>query len=141
MSRKNRDMQSTYKGLDEDFSIPVHDESDIRPDLLVSFPYEYPSRPQTVRIQTEEFSALCPWTGLADLGRLQLEYVPGDKLLELKSLKYYLLTYRQVGVVQEHAAARIFEDLLSVLEPKALKVILDYNVRGGLQTSVELNFP
>ncbi len=138
MSDESKNVEETYKALDAKFSLQVHDESDIRPELLLSFPYEYPSSRQTVRIHTEEFSALCPWTGLPDTASLSLEYVPKDKLLELKSLKYYLLSFRQVGVVQEHAAARIFKDLVALLDPAELKVVLDYNIRGGLHTSVEL---
>lgn len=141
MNDETRKMDKSYKDLDGEFSIQIHDESDIRSELLLSFPYEYPSKKQTIRIQTEEFSALCPWTGLPDTGTLSLEYVPKQNLLELKSLKYYLLTYRQVGVVQEHAAARIFDDILAVLQPAEMKIVLDYKVRGGLHTSVELKFP
>ena len=64
-------------------------------------------------IDTDEFTAMCPWTGLPDFGVLTVSYVPDRSCVELKSLKYYLLSYRGVGIVQEHAANRILNDLAS----------------------------
>lgn len=135
------DLEQQYRSLDGKLDLPVDGVEVIRPDLLVAFPYEHPKRQAEVIIDTQEFSAVCPWTGLPDYGRLEIAYVPTDKLLELKSLKYYLLTYRQVGIVQEHAAARILEDLLGAIGPQRLRVELDYKVRGGLHTVVKVEHP
>ena len=92
---------------------------------------------QDVVYETEpgEFSALCPFSGLPDFGTVRVEYVPGSWLLELKSLKYYLLSWRHVGAAQEDITALMFEDLMAHLgDPQYLVVTTDYNVRGGIHT-------
>lgn len=99
-------------------------------------PYTHAAR-QLVTYQSEpgEFSALCPFSGLPDFGTVRVEYVPGSWLLELKSLKYYLLSWRHVGAAQEDITALVFEDLLRHLDdPDWLVVTTDYNVRGGIHT-------
>ncbi|MBI4236001.1 MAG: NADPH-dependent 7-cyano-7-deazaguanine reductase QueF, partial [Chloroflexi bacterium] len=101
-------------------------------EALLAFDYEFPDQPQEITIDTDEFTAVCPWTGLPDQGALTITYVPSDRCVELKSLKYYLLSYRDVGIVQEHVAARILRDLTGLLQPRRLRIHLDYNVRGGL---------
>jgi 7-cyano-7-deazaguanine reductase len=99
---------------------------------------DYPHRArQVVTYTTEpgEFSALCPFSGLPDFGVVRIEYVPGRWILELKSLKYYLLSWRHVGAAQEDITALLFEDLLRHLDaPDYLVVTTDYNVRGGIHT-------
>ena len=72
--------------------------------------------------------------------RLEVSYVPGPLCIELKSLKYYLLSYTGVGIVQEHAANRILRDLVEVCQPVRMSVVLDYNVRGGLHTTVTARY-
>jgi len=107
-------------------------------DVLETFPYEHPEREAVVTIETEEFSAVCPFSGLPDYGMLRILYVPSDRCVELKSFKYYLISYRDVGVYQEHAAALIFGDLLALLSPRWIRLELDYRVRGGIRTVVTL---
>ena len=68
--------------------------------------------------ETREFSAVCPYSGLPDFATLRIEYVPSDRCIELKSLKYYVTSFRNVGIFQEHATARIAEDLFGVLQPQ-----------------------
>lgn len=126
-------LRDQYEGLDRE--ITASDEEADSSCLLV-FDYEYPEQPCEIAIETEEFTALCPWTGLPDYGSLNITYTPLDKCIELKSLKYYLLSYRDVGIVQEHAANRILVDLVAQCEPRYMKVVLDYKVRGGLHTTV-----
>jgi 7-cyano-7-deazaguanine reductase len=92
-------------------------------------------------IKTNEFTAVCPWTGLPDTGDLTIKYVPDLYCIELKSLKYYLLSYRQVGIVQEHAASRILDDLVKTCDPGSMTVRLDYTPRGGLHTVVTVRYP
>ena len=99
-------------------------------------PYDHAAR-QVVVYETEpgEFSALCPFSGLPDSGTVRIEYVPGSWLLELKSLKYYLVSWRHVGAAQEDITALIFEDLAGHLgDAEHLVVTTDYNVRGGIHT-------
>jgi len=108
----------------------------IRPELLETFDYEYPGREAEVDIVTDEWNCVCPFSGLPDFGTLRIRYVPAGVCLELKSLKYYLTTFRTVGVYQEHAANRILDDLVAASRPRRMEVTLDYRLRGGLHTIV-----
>ena len=101
--------------------------------VLETFPYDGPE--QEIVTTTREFSAVCPFSGLPDLADLTLRYVPSTKCVELKSLKYYLISYRGVGIFQEHATARIAEDLQRLLHAESLTVTTTYNVRGGFETT------
>ncbi len=99
-------------------------------------PYAHAAR-QRVVYATEpgEFSAVCPFSGLPDSGSVCVEYVPGSWLLELKSLKYYLVSWRHIGAAQEDITALMYEDLARHLEdPDRLVVTTDYTVRGGIHT-------
>ena len=131
-----QELQDKYGGLDR--RIDARGEEAIDTDCLLAFEYEYPNQASQVSIETDEFTALCPWTGLPDYGTLTVTYTPCGLCIELKSLKYYLLSYRDVGIVQEHAANRILNDLVSLCLPRWLKVVLDYRIRGGLHTSVSV---
>jgi 7-cyano-7-deazaguanine reductase len=121
--------------------LEIRDASAIRADVLETFPYEYPGSPATVEISTDEFTAVCPWSGLPDFGTVTVRYLPRDRILELRSLKFYLLTYRPVGIYQEHAANRILGDLVAACAPAWLEVALDYRVRGGIHTVVKVRWP
>lgn len=132
------ELREQYVGLDRE--LPAQDETAIDAGCLLAFTYEYPGQDAEVVIDTDEFTAVCPWTGLPDYGTLVVTYVPGASCIELKSLKYYLLSYRDVGIVQEHAANRILQDLVACCRPRRMKVDLDYKVRGGLHTAVSVNY-
>lgn len=133
-----KELKEQYEGLDQE--LPSKGEEAIDPACLLTFQYEYPNQKSQVEIDTDEFTAVCPWTGLPDYGDLLISYVPGDSCIELKSLKYYLLSYRDVGIVQEHAANRILNDLVAICQPQSMKVVLDYKVRGGLHTAVTVEY-
>ena len=133
-----KELKEQYEGLDQE--LPSKGEEAIDPACLLTFQYEYPNQKSQVEIDTDEFTAVCPWTGLPDYGDLLISYVPGDSCIELKSLKYYLLTYRDVGIVQEHAANRILNDLVAICQPQSMKIVLDYKVRGGLHTAVTVEY-
>lgn len=107
--------------------------------ILETFGYEGPE--QEIVTETDEFSAVCPYSGLPDFARLRITYVPGDRCIELKSLKYYVTSYRNVGIFQEHATARIAEDLFRVLAPRRMTVTTVYNVRGGFLTTCSVTLP
>ena len=110
------------------------DESHIRPDYLETFDFD--SQNQYIMIETDEFSAVCPFSGLPDLAYVKIEYYPeGRKCVELKSLKYYFISFRNVGIYQEAVTKRIFEDLQKTLETKKLIVTTIYNTRGGFDTT------
>ncbi len=87
-----------------------------------------------VKYETDEFSAVCPFSGLPDIGKVLIEYIPDKKIVELKSLKYYFVSFRDVGIYQEKATQRIFDDLFALLEPLWMKITLTYKTRGGIDT-------
>ncbi|MBX2991624.1 MAG: preQ(1) synthase [Bacteroidetes bacterium] len=118
----------------------VQDSSSIDVHALETFPYEYPGKDIIVNIDTDEFTAVCPWSGLPDFATIRIEYIPSRSLIELRSLKYYLLSYRNVGIYQEHLVNRILEDLVQCCHPKWMKVAADYKVRGGIHTIASREF-
>ncbi|HTL04923.1 MAG TPA: preQ(1) synthase [Gemmatimonadales bacterium] len=107
--------------------------------VLETFDYEGPA--QEIVTETNEFTAVCPYSGLPDFARLSISYVPQARCVELKSLKYYVTSYRNVGIFQEHATARIAEDLFRLLAPRSLSVRTVYNVRGGFETTCTVTLP
>ena len=110
------------------------DESHIDPSLLEVFDFDSPE--QYIKTETDEFSAVCPFSGLPDIAYVKIEYFPvGNKCVELKSLKYYFVSFRNVGIYQEAATKRIYSDLCSALKTKQLMVPTMYNIRGGFQTT------
>jgi 7-cyano-7-deazaguanine reductase len=102
--------------------------------VLETFPYEYPGRDVTIAIDTDEFTAVCPYSGLPDFATIRVNYLPARRIIELRSLKYYFLSYRHVGIYQEHAVNRILKDLVRCARPKWMQVIADYRLRGGIHT-------
>ena len=133
------ELKEQYEGLDRRVLIRLEEAIDA--ECLLAFRYEYPEQETQVSVDTDEFTAVCPWTGLPDYGTVQIEYVPVDSCIELKSLKYYLLSYRDVGIVQEHAANRILKDLVALCHPRSMQVTLDYKVRGGIHCAVSVEYP
>ena len=110
------------------------DESNIRPDFLETFEFDSPD--QLIITETDEFSAVCPFSGLPDFAYVKIEYHPdGGKCVELKSLKYYFISFRHVGIFQEAATKRIYDDLKIVLGTDHLQVTTIYNTRGGFDTT------
>ncbi|MCH7653991.1 MAG: NADPH-dependent 7-cyano-7-deazaguanine reductase QueF [Chloroflexi bacterium] len=131
-----QELQEQYENLNERFD--MEPEAKINPECLLAFDYEYPGQDAEVAIDSDEFAAVCPWTGLPDYGTIEIRYVPNRLCIELKSLKYYLFSYTNVGIVQEHAANRILQDLVKACDPLSMEITLDYNVRGGLHTKVKV---
>jgi len=110
------------------------DISKIDNNYLETFPFE--SVNQYIKTETDEFSAVCPFSGLPDLAKVMIEYFPeGKKCIELKSLKYYFTSFRNVGIYQEGATKRIYDDLSSILETKKIQITTIYNIRGGFKTT------
>jgi len=109
-------------------------ENTIQPDYLETFDFNSPK--QYILAETDEFSAVCPFSGLPDYAYLKIEYYPtSGKCIELKSLKYYIISYRNVGIYQEAATRRIYIDLKKVLNTKKIKITTVYNTRGGFDTT------
>jgi 7-cyano-7-deazaguanine reductase len=110
-------------------------------DTAVLETFEYAGPDQEIVTETREFSPVCPYSGLPDFATLRIVYVPTDRCVELKSLKYYVTSYRNVGIFQEHVTAKIAEDLYQVLRPQRLQVITIYNTRGGFDTTCTVELP
>jgi len=114
----------------------IYDYEKIDTEVLEVIKYEYPGKNTVVEYYTEEFSSVCPWTGLPDNANLTIKYTPCEKLVELKSLKYYLTSYRNIGILQEHVVNRMLDDLTELLSPKYMEIIGDFQARGGISTRV-----
>ncbi len=113
----------------------VQDETAIDTDILEAISFEYPESETEVVYETDEFTCVCPWTGLPDFGSISIVYTPDKQLVELKSLKYYLTSFRNVGIIQEHAVNRILNDLVKLVQPLSMLVEAEYRERGGIATS------
>jgi 7-cyano-7-deazaguanine reductase len=132
VSATTRTPPAMTRPLDRRYDVEKASAIDVA--ALETFPYEYPGKDMTVNIDSDEFTAVCPWSGLPDFGTIRVDYIPGRLLIELRSLKYYLLSYRNVGIYQEHAVNRILEDLVRSAQPKWMRVSADYRIRGGVHT-------
>ena len=109
-------------------------EEVIKSDYLEVFNFDSPK--QYIKTETKEFSAVCPFSGLPDYADLIIEYYPeGCLCVELKSLKYYITSFRNSGIYQEKATKRIYDDLKNVLKTKRIKITTIYNIRGGFLTT------
>ncbi len=120
-------------------TIPFVGPEHIDTAVLETFGYDGPA--QEIVTETSEFTAVCPFSGLPDFARLTISYVPISKCVELKSLKYYITSYRNVGIFQEHATARMAQDLFALLNPRSLTVSTGYNIRGGFETTCSVTLP
>jgi 7-cyano-7-deazaguanine reductase len=103
---------------------------------LETFPNPNPERDYTIRMRIPEFTCLCPKTGQPDFATLDLEYVPDAKCVELKSLKLYIWSYRNQGAFHEAVTNRILGDLVRLMEPRFIRLRAEFNVRGGIYTTV-----
>jgi 7-cyano-7-deazaguanine reductase len=104
--------------------------------LLETFPNPEPGRDYTIRMRIPEFTCLCPKTGQPDFATLLLEYVPDAKCVELKSLKLYIWSFRNEGAFHEAVTNRILDDLAKLMSPRYIRLTADFNVRGGIFTTV-----
>jgi 7-cyano-7-deazaguanine reductase len=104
---------------------------------LETFPNHHPDRNYMVTLRTEEFTCVCPATGQPDFAKLTIQYIPDKKIVESKSLKLYLQSFRNQGAFHEHVTNVILDDLMKVLAPRWCKVTADFAVRGGISITVE----
>jgi 7-cyano-7-deazaguanine reductase len=103
---------------------------------LETFANPQPDRDYTIRIDTPEFTCLCPMTGQPDFATIQLEYIADQLCLELKSLKLYFWSYRDQGAFHEAVTNQILSDLVSAISPRFMRISADFNVRGGVYTQI-----
>jgi len=106
---------------------------------LETFPNQFPD--YEIKIESPEFTSICPKTGLPDFGTIFISYIPDKNCLELKSLKMYLLAYRNLGIFYENAVNRILEDIVKACTPIEASVVGEFNPRGGLVSTVEAHYP
>jgi 7-cyano-7-deazaguanine reductase len=107
---------------------------------LETFPNSNPERDYTIQFQCPEFTCLCPRTGQPDFATIRIEYIPDDLCVELKSLKLYLWSYRNEGAFHEAVTNKILDDLVAAAQPRSMKIVGDFFVRGGIHTVVTANF-
>ena len=103
---------------------------------LETFPNPRPERDYEIVIRCPEFTSMCPKTGLPDFGEIRITYVPDARCVELKSLKYYMLEFRNRGIFYESAINQILDDLVTLLDPRRMTVVGDFTARGGISTVV-----
>ncbi len=104
---------------------------------LETFPNRNPERDYVVTFTTDEFTCLCPMTGQPDFAKLTLRYIPDQRILESKSFKLYLWSYRNAGVFHEHVTNLILDDLVKVLEPRWCAVVAEFSIRGGIALTIQ----
>ena len=107
---------------------------------LETFPNPRPERDYEIAISCPEFTSLCPKTGLPDFGEIRITYVPDTRCIELKSLKYYIIDFRNRGIFYEHVTNQILDDLVAALQPRRMTVVGDFSVRGGIKTVVSASY-
>jgi 7-cyano-7-deazaguanine reductase len=101
----------------------------------------YSDRDYEIDIRFPEFTCLCPMTSQPDFAEIRISYTPGDRLVELKSLKLYLNAFRNLGIFHEEAVNRIRDEFVEKVRPKKVEVIGNFNVRGGIYTTVRASYP
>ena len=107
---------------------------------LETFPSPRPDREFEIAISCPEFTSVCPKTGLPDFGEIRITYVPAATCVELKSLKYYMVEFRNRGIFYEAVTNQILDDLVAACHPRRMTVIGDFSVRGGIKTVVTATY-
>lgn len=108
---------------------------------LETFPNPQPDRDYTIELTCPEFTCLCPRTGQPDFATFTIDYVPDSTCVELRSLKRYLWSFRDEGHFHEAVTNRILDDLVAALRPRRMRVVADFNIRGGIHTVVRAEYP
>lgn len=101
---------------------------------------QYPDRRYIIKIDIPEFTCICPKTGLPDFAVITVRYIPARLCIELKSLKYYEIFYRNVGIFNEHVVNKVLDDLVKVCRPRWMEVVGEFNARGGIKTTVSAEY-
>lgn len=132
---------STEQALRERLAGERRDPDTVDAGVLDAVPYHYAGRALEIEIESPEFTHICPMTGLPDQGLLTVRYLPAGSIVELKSLKYYLVQYRQVGIFYEHVVHRILDDLRRAVHPQRIEVEYRTDPRGGIRSRVRAHWP
>lgn len=106
---------------------------------IETFPSQFKN--YEIKIEIPEYTSICPRTGLPDFGKITIKYIPNERCVELRSLKYYILGYRNLGIFYENAVNRILKDFVNACRPKWCQVHGEFNVRGGMRSIIEAEYP
>lgn len=139
MNRPKRNQKLTQQS-DLDGLTLLGTETNLPSKQLETFPNRHPDRDYVVTLKTDEFTCICPATKQPDFASLTIRYIPDQKIVESKSLKLYLWSYRNEGVFHEHVANVILDDLVAVLQPRWCEVAADFNIRGGIEITVTAEY-
>jgi 7-cyano-7-deazaguanine reductase len=131
---KIKNKPSSYKGLQKHIR-------KLKTPLIEVWKNQYQDKKYIIDLDFPEFTCLCPNTGLPDFATIHIQYSPDKWCLELKSFKLYLIFYRNLGIFHEHVVSKILEDLVRACKPRWLKIIGEFNVRGGIKTTVTAEYP
>ena len=123
----------SYDGLQSDIR-------EMKTPSIETWKNEYSDTDYTIEVTTPEFTAICPKTGLPDFGTIQINYIPDEQCVELKSLKEYFLFYRDVGIFHEHVVNKILVDFVAACNPRKVEIVGDFHVRGGIKTVIRANY-
>ena len=107
---------------------------------LDTFAYEFPGNEIKIKFEIPEFTCVCPFSDFPDFATIRLEYVPNERCIELKSLKLYINSFRDVKVFHEHVINLILEDFVNACDPLAVEIEGDFNVRGNIKTTIRANY-
>jgi len=135
MKKNQKTLKSkTYQGLQG--HIPK-----LKTPSIDTWEFQYPGSETEIKISIPEFTCICPKTQLPDFATLEIAYIPNNECLELKSLKEYILFYRDQGIFHEHVVNKILNDLVHSCNPLWMQVLGVFNARGGIQTTAVAQFP
>ena len=136
MSAKTELAPPNLQGLDI-HSTP-REEMNLYP--LDTFPYEFPGREIKIKFEIPEFTCICPFSDFPDFATIRIEYAPNERCVELKSLKLYINSFRDVKIFHEHVINVILEDFVKACDPLSVEIEGDFNVRGNIKTTVRASY-
>jgi 7-cyano-7-deazaguanine reductase len=125
--------ETPYEGLQEDIR-------KLKTPAIEVWENKYPDKKYTINLEVPEFTCICPKTGLPDFATIRIEYSPDKYCIELKSFKMYTIFYRNVGIFHEHVVNKMLEDLVKACRPRWMKIVGDFNARGGIKTTVTAEY-
>lgn len=125
--------KTLYEGLQEDIR-------KLKTPAIEVWENKYPGKKYIINLEVPEFTCICPKTGLPDFATIRIEYSPDKYCIELKSFKMYTIFYRNVGIFHEHVVNKMLEDLVKACRPRWMKIVGDFNVRGGIKTTVTAEY-
>jgi 7-cyano-7-deazaguanine reductase len=141
LARNSNQCQTSRTSADRRFPAQMLEFRDMSSSTIATFPNPCPGRDYEIAISCPEFTSVCPMTGLPDFGEIRITYVPEAACIELKSLKFYLIAFRNRGIFYEHATNQILDDLVAAVQPRRMRVVGDFSVRGGIKTTVTAVYP